>query len=216
MKRLAAVLLVFVPWMVLTSVAAAQDVEAIKAVTLAHFAAFKAGDAAAHVRHHLAEHSLFDAGGGLLEEFDSLEEEENNLQADFAAGLKFNLQLRHLKVKVYGNTAVVTGYVVGTVTSPDGHRPREPQHPRGQSNPDALRRTRLLLRSNCHPGQRPHELAAGCTESNEPRLSGLSRGDPRACQLHHAPLFHAARVGSEATRLGSLSRIREEMPLARL
>ncbi len=119
MKRLAAVLLVFVPWMVLTSVAAAQDVEAIKAVTLAHFAVFNAGEPAAHVGHHLPEHSFFEAGGGLLEEFDSLEEEENNLQADFAAGLKFNLQLRHLKVKVYGNTAVVTGYVVGTVTSPD-------------------------------------------------------------------------------------------------
>ena len=31
-----------------------------------------------------------------------------------------DLQLRHLNVKVYGNVAVVTGYVVGTETSPDG------------------------------------------------------------------------------------------------
>ncbi len=120
MKRLTAVLMVFVPSMVLTSAAAAQDVEAIKAATLEHFAAFNAGDAAAHVRHHLPEWTGFEPDGGLLEESSSLEDQENSLQADFDAGLKFNLQLRHLKVKVYGNTAVVTGYVVGTVTSPDG------------------------------------------------------------------------------------------------
>ncbi len=120
MKRLAAVLLVFVPWMVLTSVAAAQDVEAIKAATLEHFAAFNAGDAAAHARHHLPEWTGFGPDGGLLEESSSLEDQESSLQATFDAGLKFNLQLRHLKVKVYGNTAVVKGYAVGTVTSPDG------------------------------------------------------------------------------------------------
>ena len=120
MKRLIATLVVFVGGMVLTSPAAAQEEEAIKAATLEHFVTLSAGDVAAHVQHHLPEHTNFGVDGGLLAEFDSLDEEQSGLQADFDAGLKLNLQLRHLKVKVYGNTAVVTGYVVGTATSPDG------------------------------------------------------------------------------------------------
>jgi ketosteroid isomerase-like protein len=36
------------------------------------------------------------------------------------SGFKFNFELRHLEVKVYGDAAVVTGYVMGTVTSPEG------------------------------------------------------------------------------------------------
>ena len=42
------------------------------------------------------------------------------MQEGIDAGSKLNLQLTHLDVKVYGNTAVVTGYVVGTTTDPDG------------------------------------------------------------------------------------------------
>lgn len=120
MKRFFAAPMLLLAGMFLTGVAAAQDVEAIKAATLQHFATLNAGDAAAHIQHHLPEHTTFSGDGGLLEEFDSPEEEESSLRADFDSGLKLNLQLRHLKVKVYGNTAVVTGYVVGTATSPDG------------------------------------------------------------------------------------------------
>ncbi|MFQ5798316.1 MAG: nuclear transport factor 2 family protein [Bacteroidota bacterium] len=118
MKRLVAI--VFVGGMVLTTVAEGGDVDDIKAATLEHFATLNAGDAADHVRHHLAVHSGFPPDGGLLDRSDSRKDQENSLQADFDAGLKTNLQLRHLEVKVYGNTAVVTGYVVGTVTSADG------------------------------------------------------------------------------------------------
>jgi ketosteroid isomerase-like protein len=50
----------------------------------------------------------------------SLDEETAALKADFESGLKLNMDLRHLDVKVYGNAAVVTGYVVGTSTAPSG------------------------------------------------------------------------------------------------
>ncbi len=120
MKRLIAAVTVLVVGAVLTPVARAQDVEEITKATLEHFAALNAGDADAHVQHHLPEVSFFDPEGGLLEVFESHEQERASWQADFDAGFKFNVQLRHLEVKVYGDAAVATGYLVGTVTSPEG------------------------------------------------------------------------------------------------
>lgn len=38
----------------------------------------------------------------------------------FAAGLKYNLQPRHEETRVFGQCAVVTGYLTGTVTNPGG------------------------------------------------------------------------------------------------
>ncbi|MFQ6114870.1 MAG: nuclear transport factor 2 family protein [bacterium] len=112
--------MVLVGGMVLTTVAAADDVADVKAATLDHIATLNAGDAGAHVQHHLAEHSSFLAAGGLLQESSSLEDQKNSLKALFDAGLKINWQVRHLKVKVYGNTAVTTCYLVGTITQPNG------------------------------------------------------------------------------------------------
>lgn len=119
MKRLSPVLLVFMGSLIVPTVGAAQDVDEIKAATLEHFAVLNAGDAAAHVQQHLAEASSFPAEG-LLEEYESREEQIASLQAEFDAGLKTDLTVRDLTVTVYGDAAVVTGYVVGTVTSPDG------------------------------------------------------------------------------------------------
>ena len=120
MKRFIAVTMMFVGATVLTNAATADDVEDIKKATLEHFATLNAGNVAAHIEHHLAGHTTFGGDGGLLLVNDSLEEEKKSLQADIDAGLKLNQQLTHLEVKVYGNTAVVTGYVVGTATTPDG------------------------------------------------------------------------------------------------
>jgi len=120
MKRFIAITLIVVGGAVLTTAAWAGDVEDVKKITLDHFATLNAGNVAAHIEHHLQGHTTFGGDSGLLIVNDSLEEEKKSLQADFDAGLKNNLQLTHLDVKVYGNTAVVTGYVVGTSTEPDG------------------------------------------------------------------------------------------------
>ncbi len=120
MKRMAVVLTVMMGCLLLTTIALADDVDDIKAATMKHFTAFNAGDAAAHVRHHLAENTGFPPEGGLLEESASIEAQRKDLQALFDAGMKPNLELQLLKVKVYGDTAVVTSYVVGTMTSPEG------------------------------------------------------------------------------------------------
>jgi len=97
----------------------AGDVEDIKKATIEHFETQSAGDAKAHIAHHMPYHTQF-IGGGLLIKSHSREEQIKSLQAGFDAGLQLNLDLAHLEVKVYGKAAVVTGYVVGTITNPGG------------------------------------------------------------------------------------------------
>jgi len=102
--------------MFLTTVAMADDVDDVKAEMERYFAALNAGDANAYIQHFMPETSAI-VGTGLISHAYSLEEQKN---AFVASGLKRNLQLRHLEVKVYGNTAVVTGYVVGSTTNATG------------------------------------------------------------------------------------------------
>ncbi|MEE9238110.1 MAG: nuclear transport factor 2 family protein [Thermodesulfobacteriota bacterium] len=120
MKKLILITMIFGWVVLLTTEAEAGDVEDIRKATLEHFVTFNAGNVAAHIEHHLQGHTGYSPDGGLLEVNESLEEEKMSLQADFDAGLKFDLQIQHLDVKVYGNAAVVTGYLVGTVTNTDG------------------------------------------------------------------------------------------------
>ena len=116
MRQLIAILMLLVGSLVLTSATKADDAADIKAAQQAHFAAYNASDADAVAQYVLSELSRFVGDGGLLTEgFD-----KNSLKAAFDVGLKFNRQLRHLDVKVYGNAAVVTGYWTGTITFPDG------------------------------------------------------------------------------------------------
>ena len=107
----------FVIGMFATTVAIADDVDDVKASEIEHFTTQSAD---VITQHHLAGHTGFGADGGLLGVTDSLEEERNDLRAEFNAGLKRNLQLRHVDAKIYGDVAVTTGYVIGTRTLPDG------------------------------------------------------------------------------------------------
>ncbi len=128
----------FVVGMFLATVAMADDADDVRAAMLDHYAARNAGDADAYVQLHSPNRSSFSAGGGLLGRSDSLEDLENqkkNLQAQFDAGVKFNVQLRNPEVEVYGNAAVVTGYLVGTITSSDG-----------TTRPTATRRSVVLIK----------------------------------------------------------------------
>ncbi len=75
--------------------------------------AWNKGDAKAIAKyHHPSGASYFYATGPLLALFDTAE-----IQAFFDAGGKVNIQgLPHLDVKVYGDTAVSTGYLSGAIT----------------------------------------------------------------------------------------------------
>ncbi len=109
----------FMIGMFATAVAIADDVDDVKAAVRGHFVALNAGDVNAFIPYYPSESSVF-AGGRLLGRFHSLEERRDGFQAGVDAGEKFNLQLQHMEVKVYGNAAVVTGYLTGTDTAPDG------------------------------------------------------------------------------------------------
>ena len=111
---------VFVVGMFLTTVAMADDVDDVKALVHKYYAALNAGDANGRARYHMPEYSAFGPGGGILETMYSLEEQTKSYQSAYNAGQRVNVQIRHLNVRVYGNAAIVTGYVVGTLTNPDG------------------------------------------------------------------------------------------------
>ena len=116
MKAVATLLVI---GMFLTTVALADDVDDVNAAVLGYFAALSSWDANAQARYHMPEYSSFGPGGGLLESQHSLEKQRNSFQAAYDAGQRLNLQVRYLDVRVFGNAAIVTGYVVGTITSTD-------------------------------------------------------------------------------------------------
>ncbi len=106
-----------------TAVALADDVDDVKAAMQRSQVAANSGDAGTQIL--LEGLTTFGPTGGLLERFDSLEEARKDRQAAFDAGLKFNLQDRHIDVRVYGNsTAVATSYRVGTIALPNGNTVR--------------------------------------------------------------------------------------------
>ena len=116
MKALTTLLVV---GMFLTTVAMADDVDDVKAAVQGYIAALNGGDANAYVQSRMPEYSVF-AGGGLIDRSHSLEEQRNGFQGRIDSGIRINRQLRHIEVKVYGNAAIVTGYMMGTTTGPDG------------------------------------------------------------------------------------------------
>jgi len=106
--------------LLLTSEVQAGDVEDIIALEQGHYLARNAGDLDTWVRYHLPERDRFGPGGGLLSQGTSGEEEKRSLKAQLDAGMKYNHRLVHVQVRIYGDTAITTGYVVGSSTSPDG------------------------------------------------------------------------------------------------
>ncbi len=120
MRKVIAVLSVVACGLLVAAASVADNVADIKSTMEKHFVTFKAGDAAGHVAHHMAGNSSFQPDGGALIINDSLEEETVELQASFDEGYKFDFQLVDLDIAVYGDAAVVTSLLTGTVTIPDG------------------------------------------------------------------------------------------------
>ncbi len=116
MKALTTLLVV---GMFLTTVAIADDADDVRAAVQKYITALNTGDVNAYVQSRTPEYSVF-TGGGLLERSTSLEEQRSGFQGRIDSGIRISRQLRHLDVQVYGNAAVVTGYMLGTTTGPDG------------------------------------------------------------------------------------------------
>ena len=121
MKRLICMLTILVAGIFLTGTTFADDVDDVKSTVQAFYDALNNGDAAGYVEFIIPGHPHFPRTGGLLTSTTSTTEEmRKELQEMFDAGLKFDVQVRHLDVKNHGNTAVATYYTTGPVTYPDG------------------------------------------------------------------------------------------------
>ena len=109
----------FVIGMFTTAVAMADDVADVKAAVQSYFAAINSGNAATVVRYRIPEYSVF-VGGGLIDRSSSIAQQRADFQALTDTGREVDLRIQHLEVRIYGNTAVFTGYVTGTNTLSDG------------------------------------------------------------------------------------------------
>ena len=117
MKRVIGLAMVLVGGLVLSTAAIADDAEDVKAAMLALDAASKNKDMGVIVQYMHPGRSRYVSGGGLLREGFK----EDGLKAAFDAGLKLDSGARrHVTVKTYGNTAVVTGYRWQNITLPGG------------------------------------------------------------------------------------------------
>ena len=116
MKILVTTLTVLV--LFLATPALADDADDVKEALLSLVAAVNAGDTDTYVQFLTPQYSDF--GGNSLLRRSTSQEQRNALQASVDAGVKRNYQIRHLEARVYGDSAVVTGYLMGTRIYPDG------------------------------------------------------------------------------------------------
>ena len=96
--------------------AAPNEAEDVKAAFLNYIAAINTEDVDAAAQHYSSDYSGFLGTGGLLVEGI----DKDFLKAAFEAGVKVSFQVRHLKVAVFDNAAVVTAYLAGMTTLWDG------------------------------------------------------------------------------------------------
>jgi hypothetical protein len=107
----------------LTSAVRADDAEDVKAAYARHIMLSRTGQAGPFVDQHLPGHSAFGPNGGLLTRYDSPEEEkESRSRLRQPAYTSLASILRHIEIRVYGDAAVVTGYLQGPITLTDGSR----------------------------------------------------------------------------------------------
>ncbi len=122
MTRLLTVFIICIGLIALTIVVvtAAGDEEDILAAMNAHLDAINTESSAAIARHHLPGHSEFSANGRPLGVSGSFETQLARNKAIFESGSTFDWHHKDLNIQIFGNTAVVTGYVAGTTHPPHG------------------------------------------------------------------------------------------------
>jgi hypothetical protein len=107
----------------LTVAVRGDDAEDVKAAYSRHILFSRTGQVEPFVDQHLPGHSAFGPTGGMLTRYDSPEEErESRSRLRQPAYTSLATILRHLEVRVYGDAAVVTGYLEGPITLTDGSR----------------------------------------------------------------------------------------------
>lgn len=119
MKKLFTLLVVCVMALCLTNKAIAADKDDVKKAVIDLWRAWSAGDAAAIAQHYTPGMQYFAANGSLFER-SNLFSDPAGLKALFDSGFKINNLPQHIEVDVHGNIAIISCYLVGTSTAPDG------------------------------------------------------------------------------------------------
>ena len=96
-----------------------QDLGAVRTAVLEHYAAINNDDYEAVADHHGEPFTAF-LGDGLLTTWGTRQEQVEVFRARWAAGFNANWEVRQLEVQGYGDVAVATAYLVGSVQFPDG------------------------------------------------------------------------------------------------
>ena len=95
-------------------------IDQVKTAVLNHFAALNSGDTQAHAEHYLPDATGFSTLGGLLV---SGGLDSQHLSTKRVVGRKYDLECRDLQVSLYGDVALITFYVYGSIApSEDGKR----------------------------------------------------------------------------------------------
>jgi ketosteroid isomerase-like protein len=105
--------------MLATTIAMADDSDDVKAAFLNLFTTLRAHDSQSMGQYYMPDYTDFGRGGGLLIRTATPEEKAKARQALFDT-VNITLQPRNVEVQVYGNAAVVTAYLVGSITPPNG------------------------------------------------------------------------------------------------
>jgi len=114
----------FVIGMLATAVAVADDVDDITAAELDSRAQEKSGNADGVYNYMVPDFSIYPPTARLVSHgWD--EDSKKRMRARHDSGRQFDFQVRHLKIKVYGDAAVSTYYLVGPVLLPSGERQRQ-------------------------------------------------------------------------------------------
>lgn len=116
-NRFAILLTLMLSGMFLVANTSADDEADIKALVEDFYGALNDGDGEAVAKHYMEGANSFQRTGLLLAPVRSAE----YLNARFEAGLKFQVEVRYIDVKVHGgNAAVATLYTTGSTTYPSG------------------------------------------------------------------------------------------------
>jgi uncharacterized protein (TIGR02246 family) len=113
------VAIVCVVWVPGTSAQSPHEAKVI-ATFQTWLAARNAGDVETLANSWVSPASYF-AGGGLLMEFEfTTDQLAEMIRAQFDGGRKDNLLAHHVDVRIYGDAALLTGYISGTFVPEDG------------------------------------------------------------------------------------------------
>jgi dienelactone hydrolase/ketosteroid isomerase-like protein len=101
-------------WSTACIASAADEAAAVRATIQKVFTAYRAGKVDTVSKYFLPDVSGFGLDGGLLGKGLSIQ----GFKTAYAAGYRSNLQVNHLDVTLYDNTALATGYLAGTISFP--------------------------------------------------------------------------------------------------